>query len=78
VANKSPVDVLAMVTPDEHNFGSAGWFLTAHCEPSVREGLKTGSDAGWTAYMQCVGVDGSDPARVEYWNRAKKAFNLSG
>jgi hypothetical protein len=76
VAGKSPVEVLAMVTPDEHNFGSAAWFLTTKCTADVRASLKTGTDAGWTAYNQCIGVDGSLPDRMAYWTRAKKAFNL--
>lgn len=76
MAGKSPAEVLDMVTPDEHNFGSAGWFLKAHCGAGVREKLKAGTDEGWRAYMACVGVDGSDPARLQYWSRAKKAFNL--
>ena len=75
VQGKSPAEVLEMVTPDEHNFGSAVWFLTTKCA-DARGSLKTGSDEGWLAYMQCVGVPGSDPARMEYWTRAKKAFNL--
>ncbi|KAK4101759.1 hypothetical protein N658DRAFT_425176 [Parathielavia hyrcaniae] len=77
VAGKSPDEVLAMVTPDEHNFGSAAWFLTAKCTEDVRASLKTGTDAGWTAYNQdCIGVDGSLQERMDYWTRAKEAFNL--
>ncbi|KAL2018956.1 hypothetical protein VTK56DRAFT_10250 [Thermocarpiscus australiensis] len=76
VAGKSPVQVLSMVTPDEYNFGSAGWFLTTKCDTGVRDALKTGSDAAWQSYMACVGVSGSDPARLAYWSRAKQAFNL--
>ncbi|KAK4154021.1 hypothetical protein C8A00DRAFT_43141 [Chaetomidium leptoderma] len=76
VAGKSPDAVLAMVTPDEHNFGSAAWFLTKKCTADVRSSLKTGTDAGWTAYNQCIGVDGTLPDRMAYWTRAKTAFNL--
>ncbi|GAB1311162.1 hypothetical protein MFIFM68171_01372 [Madurella fahalii] len=76
VEGKSPAEVLDMVTPDEYNFGSAGWFLTTECDAGVREGLKTGTDAAWDAYMACVRVDGSDSRRMEYWNRAKAAFGL--
>ncbi|KAH6845176.1 hypothetical protein B0I37DRAFT_355673 [Chaetomium sp. MPI-CAGE-AT-0009] len=75
VTGKSPDEILAMVTPDEHNFGSAAWFLKTKCA-DVRETLKTGSDAGWTAYNKCIGVDGSLPERMEYWTAAKKAFGL--
>lgn len=76
VGDKSPNDVLALVTVDEHNFGSATWFLTTKCEAGVRTALKTGTDAGWLAYNSCIGVDGSLPERMAFWNRAKAAFNL--
>ena len=77
VAGKSPVEVLALVTPDEHNFGSAAWFLTAHCTADVQNSLKTGSDAGWAAYAGCIG-GGADTfaARTEYWTRAKTALGV--
>ncbi|KAK4188343.1 hypothetical protein QBC35DRAFT_382802 [Podospora australis] len=76
VAGQSPDAILSMVTVDEHNFGSAGWFLKTFCEPGIQDSLKTGTDAGFQAYMGCVGVDGNDSTRLEYWNRAKAAFNL--
>ena len=64
-----------MVTPDEYNFGSAAWYLTTYCK-DAQSSLATGTDEGWAAYNKCVGVDGTLPERMEYWNRAKKAFNL--
>ncbi|KAK4128260.1 hypothetical protein N657DRAFT_10441 [Parathielavia appendiculata] len=77
VAGKSPAEVLSMVTPDEHNFGSAAWFLATKCTADVRASLKTGTDAGWAAYNKdCIGVNGSLPERMAYWTRAKAAFNL--
>ncbi|KAK3945255.1 hypothetical protein QBC46DRAFT_371715 [Diplogelasinospora grovesii] len=76
IAGKSPDDILAMVTPDEYNFGSAPWFLTQQCGAAVRSALSAGTDAGWAAYMTCLDVDGSDPARLAYWTRAKSAFGL--
>ncbi len=75
MAGKSPVEVLALVTPDEHNFGSAAWFLTTKCTADVQNSLKTGSDAGWAAYAGCIGV-GVDAARTAYWNRAKTALGV--
>jgi len=75
VSGKSPVEVLALVTPDEYNFGSAAWYLTTVCTAEVRSSLKTGTDAAWAAYSQCVGA--TDPTgRKAYWDRAKAAFNL--
>lgn len=67
--------ILELVTPDEYSFGAAAWYLTSQCA-GVAEGLKGASDAGWTAYMACVGVDGTDAGRVAYWTRAKAAFGL--
>lgn len=75
MAGKAPNDVLALVTPDEHNFGSAAWFLTTKCA-DARTSLKTGTDAGWQAYNKCLGVDGTLPERLAYWTRAKTAFGL--
>lgn len=76
VAGLSPAAVLDLVTVDEHNFGSVRWYLDAKCDAGVKAALKTGSNAGFRAYMGCVGVDAGDGARLEYWNRAKVAFNL--
>ncbi|TPX17395.1 uncharacterized protein E0L32_003038 [Thyridium curvatum] len=69
--------VLALVTPDEYNFASGAWFLATQCSADVRSQLATGSDAGWAAYMGCIGVPADDPARVKYWTAAKAAFNIS-
>ncbi|KAL2178653.1 uncharacterized protein P884DRAFT_276553 [Thermothelomyces heterothallicus CBS 202.75] len=75
VAGKTPNEVLAMVTPDETNFGSAAWHLKTKC-PSLRDALKTGTDAAWERYMnECIMGD-KNPKRLEYWNRAKNAFGL--
>lgn len=76
ISGKSLSQILAMVTLDDYNFGSAGWFLVKHCDHSVRDVLKTGTDAGWNAYMSCVGVNGSDQGRMAYWIRAKQAFGF--
>ena len=76
VTGKSPDAVLALVMPDEPNFGSAAWFLTRKCTADVRSSLATGTDAGWVAYNQCIGVDGMLSDRLAYWTRAKKAFGL--
>jgi hypothetical protein len=78
VSGKSPADALALVTPDEHNFGSAAWFLTTKCSADVRSALKTGSDAGWAAYNnQCInGGEATFADRTKYWNRAKAALGV--
>ncbi|RWA12495.1 hypothetical protein EKO27_g2603 [Xylaria grammica] len=72
---KKANDLLALVTPDQYNFGSGPWFLTTHCTKEVVDGLASGTDASWEAYMQCVGVTNTDD-RKAYWTRAKTAFGL--
>ncbi|KAI2616483.1 hypothetical protein GGR54DRAFT_227012 [Hypoxylon sp. NC1633] len=68
-------EVLALVNADQYNFGSGPWFLTTQCGAGIVDGLKTGSDAGFQAYMGCVGVT-VDSERQAYWTRAKQAFGL--
>ncbi|KAJ2962724.1 hypothetical protein NQ176_g10917 [Zarea fungicola] len=68
--------ILALVTPDETNFGSGPWFLTTQCGQDVRDALKANIDTGFTAYMSCVGVSVTDD-RKAYLTRAKKAFGLA-
>ncbi|RYP76366.1 hypothetical protein DL771_001805 [Monosporascus sp. 5C6A] len=67
--------LLDLVVPDERNFGSGAWFLSAKCTSDVRDQLQTGTDAGFAAYMGCVGVQVT-PERDAYWQRAKRALNL--
>ncbi|KAL1883833.1 hypothetical protein VTK73DRAFT_7621 [Phialemonium thermophilum] len=67
--------VLALVQPDEYNFGSGPWFLTTQCTPEQRNQLSQGTDDGFRAYMSCVGVEVTDD-RLAYWTRAKQAFGL--
>ncbi|KAH8158355.1 hypothetical protein CIB48_g9892 [Xylaria polymorpha] len=67
--------VRALVTTDDYNFGSGPWFLTTRCKPDVIDQLKATPDAGFEAYMACVGVTVT-PARQAYWTRAKQAFGL--
>ncbi|TGJ83326.1 hypothetical protein E0Z10_g5452 [Xylaria hypoxylon] len=67
--------LLALVTPDQYNFGSGPWFLTTQCDPKVAEALISGTDEAFAGYMACVGVQVT-PDRKEYWVRAKAAFGL--
>ncbi|KAI1326274.1 hypothetical protein F5Y16DRAFT_232763 [Xylariaceae sp. FL0255] len=69
--------LLALVEPDEYNFGSGPWFLTTKCSPSVVTGLQNGTTAAFEDYMTCVGVSLTDD-RKAYWTRAQQAFGLSG
>lgn len=67
--------IRALVLVDEHSWGSAVWFLTSQCS-NVRSALQAGDQAGFEAYMACVGTAATSD-RVEYWTRAKAAFGLS-
>lgn len=68
-------EILALVTPDEYNFGSGPWFLATQCPGSVRDALKGNVDEGFKQYMACVGVSVTSE-RLAYFDRAKQAFHL--
>lgn len=65
--------ILALVTPDEYNFGSGPWFLRNKCDAGVLAGLAAFTDEAFAAYMSCVGVT-VDEGRQAYWDRAKTAW----
>jgi hypothetical protein len=67
--------IRALVLPDQYSFGSAAWFLTTQC-PQTRTQLQAGGQAGYEAYLSCVGVSATSD-RLAYWDRANTAFNLS-
>lgn len=67
--------IRALVLPDEYAWASAAWFLTTQCA-SARTQLQSGSDAGYAAYLACVGTTATAD-RTAYWTRAKSAFGLS-
>ncbi|KAI1661067.1 hypothetical protein F4813DRAFT_273904 [Daldinia decipiens] len=69
-------EVLSLVNDNKYNFGSGPWYFTTQCTPDVQEGLKRGDDAGFAAYMGCVGITVVDPKRQAYWDAARKAFGL--
>ncbi|KAF4636538.1 hypothetical protein G7Y89_g1548 [Cudoniella acicularis] len=67
--------VRALVLPDQYSFGSAAWFLTTQCA-SIRPQLQTGTQAGFEAYMGCIGTTVTD-ARLAYWTAGIAAFKPS-
>ncbi|PHH62940.1 hypothetical protein CDD81_6573 [Ophiocordyceps australis] len=70
--------ILALVQPDEYNFGSGPWFLRSKCDAKVVQGLAGGDvDEGFQKHMACVGVV-VDEARRGYFERAKRAFKVGG
>jgi hypothetical protein len=68
----------AIIADDQWNFGTGAWFITSQC-PDVLDQLASNADAGFDAYMVCIGIPlegGIDPKRTEYWNNAKAAFKV--
>ena len=74
----SPEQVLQLlIEVDKYDFGSAAWFLTTQCSPSIRGGLQNGGYFAWKSYLSnCVGVETTN-ARDVYWQRAIQAFGLN-
>ncbi|PGH00949.1 hypothetical protein GX51_05498 [Blastomyces parvus] len=65
-----------LLKSDDHDFGSAAWFLTTQCSPAVREELQSGSQKGWEEYLtRCVRTDATGQ-RKDYWEKAKLALNV--
>ncbi|KAK0122093.1 hypothetical protein ONS95_010355 [Cadophora gregata] len=64
--------IRALVLPDQYSWASAAWFLTTQCA-SIRPALQTGSQAGFEAYMGCLGVTATDD-RLASWKLATSAF----
>ncbi|KAI4869979.1 hypothetical protein F4820DRAFT_443461 [Hypoxylon rubiginosum] len=71
-------EVLALVEDDKYNFGSGPWYMTNKCA-AAKDALSAGKDldAGFQAYMTCVGVPSVTEDRLAYWTRAKQAFGLN-
>lgn len=67
--------IRALVLPDEYAWGSAAWFLTTQCA-SVRSELQAGGQAGYEAYLSCVGTSATSD-RLAYWTRANTAMGIS-
>lgn len=68
--------IRALVLPDEYAWASAAWFYTTQCDAAVRTALQAGGQAGYEAYLGCVGTTASQD-RLVYWYRANTAFGIS-
>lgn len=68
--------ILDLVLPDDYTWGSGAWFLATQCGQDVRDSLAAGTVKGFTLYMDCIGTSATED-RVEYWTRAKAAFNMA-
>jgi hypothetical protein len=67
--------IRALVLPDEYAWGSAAWFLTTQCA-SARPALQAGGQAGYEAYLSCVGTSATSD-RLVYWTAANSALGIS-
>lgn len=67
--------IRALVLADEYVWGSAAWFLTTQCA-SVRSELQAGGQAGYEAYLSCVGTSATSD-RLAYWTRANTAMGIA-
>ncbi|KAG9240646.1 hypothetical protein BJ878DRAFT_429828 [Calycina marina] len=64
-----------IVTTDQFTWASGAWFLVNHCA-SVRPAIQKGDEAGFEAYMDCIGTAVTDD-RLQKWKAAMTAFGLS-
>ena len=62
-----------LITSDDWDFGSAAWFLTTQCGEDVKDQLAQGGDAGFSAYLGCIGTTETEE-RQEYWSRASNVL----
>jgi hypothetical protein len=67
--------LLDLLVDDAYNFGSGAWYYSTKCDDATKTALQAGDDAGFTAYMACVGTPVTDD-RSAYWTRAKAAIGL--
>ena len=58
-----------------YDFGSGAWFLATQCDQSVRSGLQSGSAAGFTKYLECIGTTETSD-KDAYYQRAKSALGV--
>lgn len=69
-------EILALVMADEYTFASAAWFLATKCPATIKQGLATGTDAAYEAYLTtCIGTTAA-PERLTHWQATKAAFGL--
>ncbi|KUJ08552.1 uncharacterized protein LY89DRAFT_690986 [Mollisia scopiformis] len=71
--------IRVLVLPDEYTWASGAWFYSTQCSSSVKSAVQAGGQAGWDAYLGCIGATDSSEssARLAYWTRANTAFGLS-
>ena len=81
MSGKDAAGILALVQPDQYSFGSAAWFYSTQCSDTIKQGVKTGGQADWKAFLtECVQTTADegtgDTSRLAYWQRACKALSV--
>ena len=78
--NQTPPDTMnavrALVLRDDLSFASAAWFLRTKCSPDIATGLASASAAAWSRYMTACVFTSDDPARLEGYRRALRAYGV--
>lgn len=69
--------VLSLVQPDEYSFAAAAWYYATQCGEQVKDMVRSGSQAGWTAFVQECVVTSVNGDREAYWVRASQALGVS-
>lgn len=73
-------ELLASLSSDEYNFGSAAWFYNTKCDSAAAKAkLRDNAVEGCKAYLtECVGVGSTiAPERLELNEKAFRAFGVS-
>ena len=73
----SPNGIRDLLTANDiYDFGSAAWFLTAHCGEATRAALQSGGLVGWKSYVSdCIHTPPTSD-RQAYWERAAQVFGV--
>lgn len=67
--------IRAIVLSDAYSWGSAAWFFSTQCTDTVKTALDMPGEAGFTAYMGCIGTTVTSD-RLAYYHKALQAFDL--
>lgn len=73
----SPNGIRDLLTANDiYDFGSAAWFLTAHCGEATRAALQSEGLVGWRSYVSDCIFTPPTGDRQAYWERAAQAFGV--
>lgn len=67
--------VRALVLGNDYTWASGAWYYSTQCSASIKSQLQAGGQAGFSAYLGCVGATETD-ARTAKWKLATAAFGI--